>query len=676
MLRILFTLISVALGLALVAILAVSLLRIPIDVSTYKGMIESTASQSLGRDVKVDGNITVTTSLWPYFEIQGLRISNPTGFSDDGSGSADMATMNLARVTVGLVPLLQRRISIREFRVNGIELNLVRNNNGRTNWVFDEAESNDVIVADNETETDPEVKEAARLTSLSVDEIVLEDIQIHFTDAMEPPLTFALERAQGSAPLGEPMQLELNGKLLEETFTLNLNASSLAGFLAMTRAELEAEFEIAKTKLVFTGRSDALRGSRSSRLRLATQGADLSSLNNLLRLDLPPIQDYQFTANLHVTPGKLELTTLEAIVKDSKLSGSAVLDRTGTHPVARIELAAENIQLRDFDTGDWTAENGATDSVATDDASQSAATDLPEEQAARPEKLLSAQALQRADVELSVKVGEVRSGEDFLGSANLSATLKSGRIELAPLQLQLPQASLLVQASLKPGKVASHASLKVKIDNFDFGVLSRLSDPASEVGGIINVDLDVSSTASNANLLAGADGYFDVSAKPTGLQSGLVDLWAVNLLSSVVSSASKGKHGSEVNCMISRFRLNEGVMTAEQIAVDTSRIRICGAGKVSFADGSFNLVATPKAKKAEFFGLATPLKVKGEFDDFRVSMKGGALTLGTTAVSFAISPVTTPFKRLFQKELPKDGNDVCSLPIGPRTQELEPTPGC
>ncbi|MEP4485094.1 MAG: AsmA family protein [Halioglobus sp.] len=676
MLRILFTLLSIALGLALVAILAVSLLRIPIDVSNYKTLIESTASRSLGRDVKVDGNITVTTSLWPYFEIQGLRISNPAGFSDNESASSDMATMDLARVTVGLVPLLQRRISIREFRVNGIELDLVRNNKGLTNWVFDDTESNDVNTADDAAEADIDTKGPARVTSLSVDEILLEDIRIRFTDAGAAPQEFALERAQGGAPLGEPMQLDLSGKLLEEAFTLNLNASSLAGFLAMTKAELEADFEIAKTRLVFTGRSDALRGSRSSRLKLSTQGADLSSLNNLLRLDLPPIKDYQFTADLHVTPGKLELTTLEAIVKDSKLSGTALLDRTGALPVARIELAAEKIQLQDFDTGDWTAEDAPTNTAEADSDSQSTDNGAAEEQSVRPEKLLSAQALQRADVELSVKVGEVRSGEDFLGSADLSATLKNGRIELAPLQLQLPQASLLVQASLKPGKVASQASLKVKIDNFDFGVLSRISDPDSEVGGIINVDLDVSSTASNANLLAGADGYFDVSAKPTGLQSGLVDLWAVNLLSSVVSSASKNENASEINCMISRFRLNEGVMTAEQVAVDTSRIRICGAGKVSFAAGNFNLVATPKAKKAEFFGLATPLKVKGEFDDFRVSMKGGALTLGTTAVSFAISPVTTPFKRLFQKELPQDGADVCSLPIGPRTQELEPTPGC
>ena len=51
-------------------------------------------------------------------------------------------------------------------------------------------------------------------------------------------------------------------------------------------------------------------------------------------------------------------------------------------------------------------------------------------------------------------------------------------------------------------------------------------------------------------------------------------------------------------------------MTAENLAADTSKIRICGEGEISFVDQTFNLVVTPKAKRPEFFSLATPLAVK------------------------------------------------------------------
>ena len=672
MLRTLLILLTIVLGLTVTAALLVSLLRIPIDLSPYRPMIESAASKTLGRAVRVDGDITLTTSLWPYFEIQNLRIGNPPGFPAGDSGPMDMASMELARVTVGLLPLLKRRINIREFRVTGINLNLVRTADGETNWVMGEHESK--ALKAQVTDAPVEAEKAINPDSLSVDKLLLENIHVRFMDAAAKPLAFKLERAEGGAPLGDPMQLDMRGELLDEAFTLNLRASSLAGFLAMTDAKLGVGVEIAGTTLAFTGHSEALRGNRSTRLKLAAKGADLSSLDDLLHLDLPPIKDYQITADLHATPRKLELSTLELIVKDSKLVGSAVVDRSSAHPVARINLTAHHIQLQDFDTGDWTAEGGAPD--PTDSTAKASVSAPPRDEAVKREKLLSGEALRRADIELTAKVEEVRSGEDYLGSADLAVTLRGGRIELAPLHLQLPQASILVKASLKPGREASEASLRVQIKNFDFGVLSRLSDPASKVGGTLNVDLDVSSYASNTNIMGGANGYFDISAQPTGLNSGIVDLWAVNLLSSVVTSAIKDQDASTVNCVVSRFNLENGVMTAQQLAVDTSRIRICGEGQLSFADRDFKLVAVPKAKRAEFFGLATPLKIKGEFEDFRVSMKGGALTLGSTAVKFVISPVTTPFKRLFQKDLPEGGADICGLPIGPRTQQLQPLPGC
>jgi uncharacterized protein involved in outer membrane biogenesis len=155
-----------------------------------------------------------------------------------------------------------------------------------------------------------------------------------------------------------------------------------------------------------------------------------------------------------------------------------------------------------------------------------------------------------------------------------------------------------------------------------------------------------------------------------------VDLWAVNLLSAVVSSTIKDDQASQVNCLLGRFRLKNGLMSAEQVAVDTSRIRICGQGHINFASQSFDLVATPRAKRPEFFSLATPVAIRGEFDDFRIGVKKGVLTLGTTATKFAVSPITTPLRRIFRADLPRDGADVCGLPIGPREGPLEPAPGC
>lgn len=112
-------------ALLLIAAVAVSMFRIPLDLSSYKSLVESSVGKALGREVRIDGGIVVTTSLWPYFEIEGLNIANPGGLAE-----GNLATMDLARVSVGLLPLLQREIRIGEFRVSGLTLDLVRDKTG------------------------------------------------------------------------------------------------------------------------------------------------------------------------------------------------------------------------------------------------------------------------------------------------------------------------------------------------------------------------------------------------------------------------------------------------------------------------------------------------------------------------------------------------------------------
>jgi uncharacterized protein involved in outer membrane biogenesis len=662
MLRYLVRILIALLVLLLATLLAVTLLRIPLDLSGFEAPVETALGEALGRRVDIDGRMMVTTSLWPYFELDGLRISNPPDFPE-----GDLVAMEHARISIGLLPLLQRRVAIREFRVSGLTLDLVRKPDGAVNWVLQPASP-----ADDGTKDPNGSRRGSAPASdfLAVNELELEDILIRFRDGDAEPLVFHLHDATGGAPLGEPMSLSMGGELLEEPFELELKADSLSDFLAMTRTRLGIGLDIARTRIEFVGLSEALRGGRGTELSLSLQGADLSSLNNLLRLDLPPLMDYSLRGTARVEPGRVELKALDVAVSESRLQGHLLIDRTGSKPMATLDLRAERIQLTDFDTGDWSPEPDP----GADAGGQAA--QVSEQDGERAE-LLSPETLSRADARVSVVVEEVLSGDDRLGQAELAVTLQNGRIEIDPLHLQLPKSSLRMAASLKPGTQVSDASLRLVIDDFDFGLLTRLRDPASKAGGTVSVDIDVTASAARTgDILAAANGYLDVSAELENVQSGLVDLWAVNLLSAVVSSAIKEDESSRVNCLVSRSLFRDGVMTAEQLAVDTSRIRICGEGKIDFASETFDLVAAPKAKRPEFFSLATPVAIKGEFDDFRIGMKKGILTLGTTATKFAISPITTPLKRIFRADLPGDGADICGLPIGPRDRPLEPLPGC
>jgi len=659
------------LSLIVVVALVLSLVRIPLDLSNYKSIFESSASSALGRKVRIDGNITVTTSLWPYFEIQGLRIVN-----DDPFGDGDLANMEVARITVGLLPLLRKKIHIRQFRIESLTLNLVRDETGAVNWEFDQSAGTDAPPP-SDTEIVTTQIEMAN-DGLAVDELVLGDISVSFLDQSSGE-TFGidLQDVTGTAPFGDPMALSMTGRLLEEPFALDVEANSLGEFLAMTRSRLELTANLAQTNFHFAGQSDVLSGGRTLEFDVSVDGDRFDSLGDFLKLDLPPLENYSVGASFRVSPGRLEMTDVIAVVKESSINGSVAIDKTGTKPVAELKLASEAIQLADFNLGGWSPDDTGVSKNDSADVDSTAGNESTVDAAPARAKLLSPETLQRANVSIDVEIGKVMSGEDELGGGEISLQLLDGRLALDVLRLSTPRASLLLAASVKPDVVESEASLRVVIENFDLGVLARLSKPDSDVSGPLNMDMDVTMSAKSVrDLLSGANGYIDVAGSPENVSSGIVDLWAVNLLASVVSSAVEDENTSEINCVISRWSIEDGLMTAQQLAVDTSKIRICGDGNINFKEKSFALEVFPTAKKPEFFSLAAPLVVSGNFDDIDVGAKGGIVAVGTTAVRFAVSPLTTPIKRAVQENLPVDGADICGLPIGPRDGELEALPGC
>jgi uncharacterized protein involved in outer membrane biogenesis len=211
------------------------------------------------------------------------------------------------------------------------------------------------------------------------------------------------------------------------------------------------------------------------------------------------------------------------------------------------------------------------------------------------------------------------------------------------------------------------------VENFDFGVLARRADPKTNMGGIINIDIDLQSTARDfSDLLAEGNGYFDFSAKPENLQSGIMDLWAINVISAIVSNAVKGQ--SNIEYLVGRWTMKEGYLESNVFVIDTTRMRICGKGWVDFRKHKLNLEIAPSPKKPEFFSLATPITIQGDFEDFGLAITPGGL-IGT-GIKFVISPLQVPLQTIFDKPIPADASDIRSIELGPDNRDGKRPIGC
>ena len=113
----------------LLILVVLALVPVKIDLSEYKGAVESAATLALERTVKVDDKIVIATSLQPYFILEGLRVANPKGFQ-----TGDFLRMKDARIQVRVLPLLRGKIHVTEVNVKGLSVELVENENGAVNW--------------------------------------------------------------------------------------------------------------------------------------------------------------------------------------------------------------------------------------------------------------------------------------------------------------------------------------------------------------------------------------------------------------------------------------------------------------------------------------------------------------------------------------------------------------
>ena len=115
----------------LLILVVLAFVPIKIDLSEHKGALEAAATRALGRTVKVEDKIVITTSLQPYLSLEGLHIGNPKGFQD-----GDFLQVKNAGNQVRVLPLLRGKLHLSDIYLKGLSVLLVENEKGAVNWSF------------------------------------------------------------------------------------------------------------------------------------------------------------------------------------------------------------------------------------------------------------------------------------------------------------------------------------------------------------------------------------------------------------------------------------------------------------------------------------------------------------------------------------------------------------
>ena len=460
----------------------------------------------------------------------------------------------------------------------------------------------------------------------------------------------------------KPVEIALEGDINALPLSIAMSGDGLFGEQTGEPISLELDIALADSDFVLEGKiirmpEEQLDMVLSSRL----SGGRMSSLNELFGINLPPFGPYRIGAALTTEQGMLSLRDLDVQVGDSRLVGELVAlpmeekqNGGGVLVDLQTRLTAETVQLSDFKLDGWSP----LSSTAPDSSADSSERDGQNQAATNLYSLFSRELGQKINGSFEVEVQEVLSGSDKLGSGLLKAEVDRGHYRLDTLRLDIPGGSIRLDGSYLPEAGQVSAELRMQMKNFDYGVLARRIKADSDLKGVVNLDINVHSRApAEASLRENLNGRFRFGIRPVHYQAGVIDLWAVNILSAAIPALLSG-NSSEVNCLAGDFIMEQGLMDPEVFLLDTSRMRVNGKGTVNLKTNTIDFYLKPTPKSASFFSLATPISVSGSIFKPEISVATGAVL--KTLFRQVTSVVTVPFQWLFTENLEASGEKACS----------------
>ena len=140
----------------------------------------------------------------------------------------------------------------------------------------------------------------------------------------------------------------------------------------------------------------------------------------------------------------------------------------------------------------------------------------------------------------------------------------------------------------------------------------------------------------------------------------MFNLWSANLVLTLLPLIDPGLK-SQVNCIVGRFDLKDGDLSDDKILIDTSTVRIRGAGHANLRTEELAFVFRPRAKGPGLFRLQTPLRVSGTLTDQRFGFDQRDVFF--SALRMIASPILVPIEWFTLGPQPRDGADVCTDPL-------------
>ncbi|MFO7785491.1 MAG: AsmA family protein [Desulfatiglandales bacterium] len=617
-------------GLVVLVILALIIVPMFVSIDDYKPMIEKKVSEATGRPFRLAGDLDLSLFPWAGFAFSELHLGNPPGFEQE-----DFVYVKSFDVRVKLLPLISRDVQVKRFVLEGVQVNLEKAGDGRTNW--EDLGGPAVDVAEEPPEEAPGRQPAAPVESagLPVEALAVQEFSVSGA-------VLWIDHAAGLRKEISDLSLELKNLSLDRPIGLDFSAS-LDGLPITLEGDMGP-----------LGK-DPMTSSIPLDLRLAAAGRLNLNIKGLIEA---PATKRRFDVELRMEPfsprgllaqvgRKLPLETadpevLEHVSLDVKVEGDP---DTFSLKDGLLKLDDSNLtfsaRARDFSRPDLTFAL-ELDRIDLDRylPPKGQDEDVKEKEAPKPKKPaekaepVDYEPLRRLLLDGSIRVGDLKAQGLQVEDIVLNVNAKDGIIRTEPLSAALYQGTIESDAVVDVRGNAPKSRMSARINTIQAGPLVRDLAGKDVIEGSVQGNVQISTLGDQPenikkNLNGGGELLFRDGAVVGIDIPGMVR----NVKSAFTTTKPSGERPrTDFSELSAPFSIRNGVAETPGTELKSPLIRVIATGTADLVNEVLDLRVDPKLVASlkgqddteERRGIRVPILVTGTFAEpkFRPDLKG------------------------------------------------------
>ena len=624
---------------AVVALIAVLLIGVWLFVNpnNYKARIAQEVKSATGRELSLTGDIKLSVFPWIALELGPASLGNPPGF-----GAEPFVSVKHVALRVKLLPLLQGQLEVGRLQIDGMDLRMKKNAEGKGNWEdMGKKSANEPAAAQQgglkgfRELAGVEISDSRisyETTTLS--ELNLDIGRVAMKSSIPIKARFNLDRSPEAAAVSVTAALNalldpdakryaLDGLTLSGDLTSKGDSRPVpwrfsAGSVAVDQAAqtlqvpaFTAQYAAAQISGSLSGEkivdAPALRGS------FKLEPLVLREFLARIGIDAPKTRDPKVLSKLALSSGfdygnnAARLSNLDIALDDSKFTGNAAITNLDSKALS-FDLRLDQIDL---------------DRYLSSSEAEAKPDDKPVDLPSKELKALNASG--------SFQIGRARiAGMDLTG-VKLTLQAKDGLLHLNPVKAGLFDGQYLGDVTYDARTPVPALKLEQQMSGVDMAKLLKATVKSDRLSGKANVAMKLSGQGKTSDALMKAfTGRVEANMQDGAVEG--IDLWseisrAQALFDKRQLPPSSGSNRTKFDTFKGSADIAGGVATMKDLNVASQNLRVTGEGTANFISRAIDyrilvkILKAPPGSSGDLSKLALadiPVTITGTISDPKV----------------------------------------------------------